>query len=675
MAIVKQSQKRQSHQVGSLKIQLLGPMKVLSDDKIVIISSRKVRALLAYIVLRPGVQIPRSIIANLLWGERSDTQAFASLRQALTELRAALGSCADGSLQTSKESVSWIGEEAWVDANVLASAIKGRDDDLQDARSIPVGDLLEGISIDEPNFEQWLATERQRFRSHFVAFHSRLAEVAEREGKLEEAIGYYLTIVSLDPVREQVHRKVMQLFALQGRYDAALAQYERCRRELAAELGIAPETQTDELAGTIRAKRRISKSASPRSDAASVQPILSSAEVFARPSIAVLPFVNTAGGKEHEYFVDGLTDDIINALSRFSSLFVIARTSTFIYKERAVDVKHVAAELDVRYVLEGSVQRTGDSLRITTQLVDALTGHAKWAERYDRSLTDLFAIQDEITRSVVASIDTQVRLAERFAAETRPSINFKARDLLARASGLIYEQTAQALDQASRLVSEALEIDPADPLAHRLLADMELNRIWILFDLSRASHAFDLARTALRLAPSDEYAHLTMAWAWAYALGSLDDAIAECERGLEINPNCSMIMGNLGLYSAAQGRSNEAIQIIELALKLNPRDPSNFWRHYAIAVAHFAAGNFSACLLVSRKVARSRTHLPSAIFWVASAAALNKADDMTAAIGDCMTQRPDLRVSMVVPNFVLRFASDESHNHLLRLLGQAGMPE
>ena len=366
MATVKQSQKRRSHRVGSLKIQLLGPMRVLSDDKLVTISSRKVRALLAYIALRPGVQIPRSIIASLLWGERLDTQAFASLRQALTELRSALGSSADVSLQTSKESVSWIGEEAWVDANVLASAIKGHDDALQDARSIPVGDLLEGISIDEPNFEQWLTTERQRFRSHFVAFHSRLAEVAERDGKLEEAISYYLTIVSLEPVREQVHRKIMQLFVQQGRYDAALAQHERCRRELAAELGIAPEAQTEELARTIRAKRRTSKAPSPHGDAASVQPIMRSADVSARPSIAVLPFVSMAGGKDHEYFVDGLTDDIINALSRFSSLFVIARTSTFIYKERAVDVKHVAAELDVRYVLEGSVQRTGESLRITT---------------------------------------------------------------------------------------------------------------------------------------------------------------------------------------------------------------------------------------------------------------------------------------------------------------------
>src|SRR5262249_34573543 len=197
-----------------------------------------------------------------------------------------------------------------------------------------------------------------------------------------------------------------------------------------------------------------------------------------------------------------------------------------------------------------------------------------------------------------------------------------------------------------------------------------------LHEAADAARAFELARTALRLAPRDEYAHLVMAFAWAYAApGRLEDAIAECERGLEINPNCSIIIGNLGYYLAALGRSQEAIEACRLALQLNPRDPSNFWRYQAIAAAHFVAAGFAASLQESRRIARSRLHLPSAVIWAASAAAMEKADEMQTAIEYCLAQRPDLRVGSVVPRFMLRFARDEDHERLLALLRKAGLPE
>jgi tetratricopeptide (TPR) repeat protein len=206
-----------------------------------------------------------------------------------------------------------------------------------------------------------------------------------------------------------------------------------------------------------------------------------------------------------------------------------------------------------------------------------------------------------------------------------------------------------------------------------------MNRFWIgetLHGAADSDRAFELARTALRLAPRDEYAHLVMAWAWAYAAsGRLEDAIAECERGLEINPNCSLILGNLGYYLAALGRSQEAIQVCRLALQLNPRDPSNFWRYQAIAAAHFVAADYAEALRESKRIARSRPHLPSAIIWVASAAALDKADEAKTALEYCLAQRPDLRVGDIVPRIMLRFARDGDHDRLLALLRKAGVPE
>ncbi len=314
----------------------------------------------------------------------------------------------------------------------------------------------------------------------------------------------------------------------------------------------------------------------------------------------MLPFANMSGDPEQEYFADGITEDIITALSRISALFVIARNSTFTYKGKPTDVKRIGQDLGVRYVLEGSVRRAGERLRMTAQLIDAATGHHVWAERYDRALADLFDIQDEITRSVVASTETQVLLAELQAAKSRPSTDLRARDLVTRAWARSYDLTPEAIAEASDLVEEAIRIDPSNPTAHRTRALIFLCRFFvgeILHDAASKAQAFELARTALQLAPRDEYAHLAMAWAWAYAAtGGLEDAVAECERGLEINPNCSLILGNLGAYLAALGRPQEAIAACRLSLQLNPRDPSNFWRQYAIAVAHFVAGGLRRVL-------------------------------------------------------------------------------
>jgi TolB-like protein len=396
-----------------------------------------------------------------------------------------------------------------------------------------------------------------------------------------------------------------------------------------------------------------------------------------KPSIAVLPFVNMSGDPEQEFFVDGLTEDIITALSRISDLWVIARTSTFTYKGKPTDVKRVASDLGVRYVMEGSVRRAGERLRVTAQLVDATTGHHVWAERYERSLADLFDIQDEITGSVAASTEIEVVLAERQAAESRPSTDFKAGDLVARARARVYDQTAEATAEASDLVEEAIRIDPANPVAHRVRAAVFLHRMWlgeIPHDAATVGRVLALARSALRLAPRDEWAHWAMAGAHGEA-GQLEEAVAECERGLEINPNCSVILGDLGGFLGALGRPQEAIEACRLALRLSPRDPANFWHHFSIARAHFVAANYEAALQESKKVARSRPHVQSAVIWAAAAAALDKAEEARAAVENCLAQQPGLRVSRVAPGFMLRFAREEHHERLLALLRKAGLPE
>ena len=395
-----------------------------------------------------------------------------------------------------------------------------------------------------------------------------------------------------------------------------------------------------------------------------------------KPPIAVLPFVNMSGDPEQEYFSDGLTEDIIAALSRVSGFLVIARTSTFAYKGKPTDVKRVAKELGVRYVMEGSVRRAGDRFRVTAQLIDAETGHHVWAERYDRPMAEFFDMQDEITRSVAASTQTQVALAEGLAATSRPSIDFKARDLVVKAWGRFWNMTAEANTEASNLVEEALRIDPMLPRAHQLRALVFIYRIWfeeVPMDAATSARAMELAKSALRLAPRDEWSHCAMAEAYSTA-SRLEDAVAECELALEINPNCTMILDALGYYFSCLGRPQQALQASRLALRLNPLDPQNFWCHHHMALAHFVAADYTSALEESKRVTRSRPLLAAGVIWAASAAALDRVDEVRTAMEYCLVQRPDMRVSTVIVPLFSPFR-DEDRERLLALLRKAGLPE
>ena len=654
-------------------------MTILRDGKPVVLAAKKARALVAYLTLREGSEVPRSVLTGLLWGERSEEQARGSLRQTLSELRTAFGEAVPPPIVATKEAVSWVPGSAWIDAKALeAAAASEEEDGLQDAAALIGGDLMEGLSVGESSFEHWLSAERARLRLLAATVYTRLMERAERGARHEEALAHGLKLLSLDPLQEHVHRALMRIYAAQGRHDAALAQYERCRTELSSQIGVSPEAETEALVKSIRASRRegaIKAQAQP----SPVAPAPEIAALPAKPSIAVLPFQTLGADPEQEYFADGLTEDIITALSRISGLWVIARGSTFTYKGRPADVKQVARDLGVRYVMEGSVRRAGERLRITAQLVDVTTSHQVWAERYDRAVADLFDIQDEITRSVAAETQTQLQLAEAAAGGSRPFSDSKARDLAVRAWARLYDQTSEAIAEASELVDQAIRLEPSNPVANRARALVFFSRLWfgdIPRDPANMARGFELARTALRLAPRDEYAHLVMAYAHAYAAdGQLEEAIAECERGLEINPNCSILYANVGAYLGTMGRAQEAIDACRLALKLNPRDPSNFWRHYYIAVAYFVAGDYAACLRDSKRLSRSRSFLASGIIWAAAAAGLDDAKEARAAVDYCLSERPDLRVGNVAPDFMLRFARDEDHERLTALLRKAGLPD
>jgi TolB-like protein/DNA-binding SARP family transcriptional activator len=677
--------------MGSLQLVLLGGFQLHAAGRQIDIPGRKERALLAVLAIPAGEPRSRDKLAGLLWSDRAGGQARESLKQAVFKLRRSLDGVVPAPLLADRDFVRLERAAVAVDVAEFERLVgDGSVESLTGATALYRGDLLDGLDLRDPAFDEWLLMERQRLRNLAREALAKLLDRHITSGAYDQAGDTARRLLSFDPLREDAHRALMQVFAAQGQSALALKQYQLCRDALQSELGIRPEPETERLLRSIQEKRATSRriaSETPTAPALAAgipipdtplpdpDPLMSG---VAKPSIAVLPFTNLSTDPEQEFFADGLTEDIINALSRISGLWVISRGSTFTYKGKATDVKQVGRDLGVEYVMEGSVRRAGERLRISAGLVDAATGRQVWAQRYERALADLFDIQDEITRSVAAETQTQLWLAEAAAGGTRPFSDSKARDLGVRAWVRLYDQTPEAIMEASELVEQAIRLEPSNPIANRAHALVFFSRLWfgvIPRDAANMARGFELARTSLRLAPHDEYAHLVMAYAHAYAAdGQLEEATAECERGLEINPNCSILYANIGAYLATLGRAQEAIDACRLALKLNPRDPSNFWRHYYIAVAHFVEGDYAACLSHSKRLSRSRPFLASGIMWAAAAAGLKDAKEARAAADYCLGERPDLRVESVAPAFMLRFAREEDQERLMSLLREAGLP-
>jgi TolB-like protein/DNA-binding winged helix-turn-helix (wHTH) protein/Tfp pilus assembly protein PilF len=313
-----------------------------------------------------------------------------------------------------------------------------------------------------------------------------------------------------------------------------------------------------------------------------------------KPSIAVLPFTNMSGDPEQEYFSDGITEDVITALSRLRWFFVIARNSTFVYKGHAVDVKQVGRDLGVRYILEGSVRKSGQRVRISSQLLDAPTGNLIWSERYDRELTDIFALQDEITASVTSAIEPKLLAAEGMRSEARSTEDLDAWDLVAKALSHFWKLTAADSTHAIAILRQAVKHYPNYAPAHSMLAFALFASGYVgwIPPGSERDFAAQLARRAAELDDSDPWAHLALGY-YEFTGRNTDEAIRHFSAALDLNPNFAAAAGSIGFALALDGRSDEAIRHFEQAMRMSPRDPFNSFFYVGIAAAHYLAGRYA----------------------------------------------------------------------------------
>jgi adenylate cyclase len=366
-----------------------------------------------------------------------------------------------------------------------------------------------------------------------------------------------------------------------------------------------------------------------------------------RPSIAVLPFANMSGDPEQEYFADGISEDIITGLSKLRWFFVIARNSSFTYKGKAIDVKRVARELGVRYVLEGSVRKSGNRVRITTQLIDAATNKHIWADRYDGDLTDIFALQDEITKKVVATIEPKLLEAESIRSQNRSPEDIGAWDMVMQANSQFWRVTKADSEAAIAMLTRAVERYPDYAPAHSMLAFMLFWSSYLIFIEPRTEQARSLAARAAQLDDSDPWAHLALGFA-AFIMGRTEEAVEEYERAIDLNPNFAAAHGYLGWALAVAGQSDRAISHIEEAMRMSPHDPQNAGFNAGLAVAHYLAGRYIEAVGFARKALQQHYgFIGSHRIYVASLAQAGRIDEAHAALARMKEIQPGVSIAWI----------------------------
>nr|HEV8012325.1 winged helix-turn-helix domain-containing protein [Bradyrhizobium sp.] len=382
-----------------------------------------------------------------------------------------------------------------------------------------------------------------------------------------------------------------------------------------------------------------------------------------RPAIAVLPFANMTGDPAQEYFADGVSEDIITALSKLRWFFVIARNSSFIYKDKAVHLKQVAEELGVGYVVEGSVRKGGDRIRITVQLNDVSTGSHIWAERYDRSLADVFAVQDEITEAIVAAIEPQLYAAENFRAKRKAPDSMDAWDLVMRALSHYWRVTRQDNMVAQALLEKATAIDPNYGQALGVLAASHMFCAHMGWEniAEAAPIAERAALTAVNADSEDPWGHNALGHVHLFKR-RFDDSLAEFELALRLNPNFSLAQGYYGLALSYCGRWREGDLAVRRALRLSPRDPFSAIYCGIASYAQFVGRNYAEAIRLAREGIRQRGDFVGAHRVLTAAAGMAGERDLAKdALQELRRAQPGISLAWITEQMPIRLDAEREH--------------
>jgi TolB-like protein len=600
-----------------------------TSGEVVDFNSKKAVALLGFLAVESRSAHAREELASLLWSRMGDERARHNLRQALSKIRA----CCDSLLIASGESLAL--DQQYCSVDVIEFEKLARADEPESLRrclDLYGGDLLEGLTLREPAFEEWLIPARTRLRQTACDTADKLVQLLVSGDRTGEAIETLHQRLAMDPACEPAHADLMKLFVRLGRRSDALRQYQTCVEALQRELDAEPSVETRTLYASIQ---RIDKGADAagNADAAPV----AARVVHERPTIAVLPFDNLSGD-EDAYFVDGIVEDLITALSRFSNLVVSARVSSFRYRDAAIPDREVADELGAQFLVRGSLRRSGNKVRINVQLLDAFAGTHLWGGRFDRELEDVFAVQDEITSMLVSILAGQVEAARLANIRKASPERLDAYDILLRGKDHHHRFTAEDCRTCIDLFERAIEKDPNYALAHTWLA-CGLGQAMVfnpdektqLIDRSEAA-----AQRGLELDENESECHRILAQI-CLTRGKLERALWHQERALFLNPNDDRSVCAMGEILSFFGKHDEAVEWVRRSMRLNPYHPQRYWTHLARPLFHLKRYREALEALDHISGLRADDHA----YRVASLARLGDADKCNLAVVAFLKQNPN----------------------------------
>ena len=527
----------------------------------------------------------------MLWGNTGEERARHNLRQSLAKVRQDLGDI----VSSSGDCVSLDHAACGTDVAEFGELAGRADiDSLRSGLDLYAGDFLADIELREAEFSDWLLPVRNRLRQLACDVATRLADMLVAKGRNEEAIKALEDLLAIDPADENAHRQLMKIYVSTGNRSRALRQYQQCRKALETELSATPDAETRALCAEIQQATESVVKKNEDGLAAGT----------AVPTVAVLPFENRSGSDE-DYFADGITEDLITNLSYFHSLAVISRGSSFNYRDRTVPEKTIAAELGSKYLVGGSVRRVADRVRINVQLMDAEAGLQVWGHRYDRKMQDVFALQDEITSTLVSTLAGRVEAARLSHARKAPPERLDAYDLVLRGKDHHHRFTADDTRICIEMFERAIERDPGYAVAYAWLACgyglamvFRLDEIPKLVDKSQAA-----AEKGLELDENESECHRVLAQVQLMRR-NLDRALWHQDRALFLNPNDDRILCAQGELLTFVGRADEGLDWIRKSMRLNPYHPLRYWTH--LARAHYHLGDYENTLSSLANITKPR---------------------------------------------------------------------
>ena len=675
---------------------MFGGLELRGPDGRSLTPPRKIlRALIAVLALAPPAGWPREELTNLLWGERDGEQARASLRQALAELRRIVGS----SCLLADREVAVL-EPLAVSVDVVEFTRLAKAGEINQAATLYQGELLEGVNLPGGAFADWLLVERTRFRDMAIGVFGRL--LATQSG--EVAISTAQRLLKIDSLHEDAHRRLMELYTGQGNRALALRQYQICRDSLQRELGVKPDAETERLFREVQsASKGVAKFAtSQRADhspgneeaipvgkpfrqqimiAGFLAIVLAvgagwwaSREISPdlKPVVAVLPFDDLAGDKDAYRLARGLTEDIITDLGRASEFKVLARNTTAAFEGKENDPVEAGAALHAAFVVDGSIQRQADRVRITAQLFNAANGKSLWSQRWDRPDSDLFTIQSEISKHIanrLAGGSGLIQEAGRIAAHRKPPESLTAYELYLLGTEKLEQITREDVDESIRLLNRALEIEPG--LARAWVELHHSHAVAANFGNDMEKHyelAIAAAARAIELDPSDPEAHVVYAMSFGYQ-NDLVRAKTEFDKALRMAPNQFEIIAMYISWASTFGEAERGAAMVEEAIRLNPNYPH--WAARFFAFAYFMVGRYEEALLMMDQVDASNLGTWLWPYRAGALASVGRTAEAKKAVEDALKLFPELTIEGTAnePGY-----NDAERHRLVETMRLAGFP-